>query len=55
MIRENKISQIKNTIQTSAREGMVTMENALIKLYKDGVITKEVMEANLYAPANSYL
>jgi len=55
MIRENKISQIKNTIQTSAREGMVTMENALIKLYKDGIITKEMMEANLYSPANSYL
>lgn len=55
MIRENKISQIKNTIQTSAKEGMVTMENALAKLYKDGAITKEVLEANLYAPANSYL
>jgi len=55
MIRENKISQIKNTIQTSAREGMITMENALIKLYKESVITKEVMEANLYSPSSNYL
>ena len=45
MIRENKISQIKTTIQTSADEGMITMDNALLKLYKENMIEPEVAEA----------
>ncbi|MFA6228260.1 MAG: type IV pilus twitching motility protein PilT [Patescibacteria group bacterium] len=48
LIRENKISQLKTVIQTSAKEGMVTMDNSLNGLYKQGIITKEVMESNLY-------
>lgn len=47
LIRENKISQIKTVIQTSAKEGMVTMDNSLIKLYKDGMIDKEILDANI--------
>lgn len=47
LIRENKISQIKTVIQTSAKEGMVTIDNALAKLYKDGYIGKEEYETNL--------
>jgi len=46
LIRENKISQLKTVIQTNAKEGMLTMENSLNKLYKDGLITKEVLEQN---------
>lgn len=45
MIRENKISQIKTAIQTSADEGMITMDNALLKLYKEHLIDPEVAEA----------
>lgn len=47
LVRENKISQIKTVIQTSAKEGMLTMENSFNKLYKDGLIEKEILEANL--------
>ncbi len=47
LIRENKISQIKTTIQTSAREGMVTIDNSLKDLYKNNKISKEVLESNL--------
>jgi len=31
-------------MQTGAKEGMVTMENALKKLVADGLIDKEVLE-----------
>ena len=48
MIRENKIAQIKTAIQTSADEGMITMDNALLKLYKDSMIDPEVAEAYIY-------
>lgn len=46
LIRENKISQIKTSIQTSAREGMVTMEKSLEGLYKQGLIDKETYDLN---------
>ncbi len=38
LIRENKIAQIPSVIQTSAREGMVSMENMVKQLYEQGVI-----------------
>lgn len=47
LIRENKISQIKTVIQTSAKDGMLTMENSLNKLYKDGLIDKETLDVNI--------
>jgi len=47
LIRENKVSQIKTVIQTSAKEGMITIDNSLASLYKDGYISKEEYEANL--------
>ncbi len=47
LIRENKVTQIKTAIQTGAREGMITMDNSLMQLYKDNKITKEVLDYNL--------
>ncbi len=47
LIRENKISQIKTVIQTSAKDGMLTMENSLNKLYKYGLIDKETLDVNI--------
>ena len=41
MIRESKIHQIDGVIATSQEEGMVSMDNSLIKLYRDGVISRE--------------
>ena len=46
LVRENKVSQIKTSIQTSAKEGMITMDNAMGNLYKKGLISKEVMDSN---------
>lgn len=48
LIRENKIAQIKTTIQTSAREGMVTMDKSLEELYKKDIISKETYDLNTY-------
>ena len=41
MIRESKIHQIDGIIATSQEEGMVSMDNSLIRLFRQGTITKE--------------
>jgi|SRR3989339_640490 len=41
LIRENKIQQINNVMQTSAGEGMITLRQDLTRLVKEGVVTKE--------------
>lgn len=41
MIRESKIHQIDGVIATSQEEGMISMDNSLIKLYRDGAISRE--------------
>ncbi|MCM8900920.1 type IV pilus twitching motility protein PilT [Caldicoprobacter algeriensis] len=41
LIREGKTYQITNVIQTGARLGMRTMDQALLELYSKGVISKE--------------
>ena len=41
MIRESKTHQIDGIISTSQEEGMVSMDNSLIRLYRDGVISRE--------------
>lgn len=38
LIRESKVFQINSVIQTSARQGMNTMDNHLVQLYKQGSI-----------------
>ncbi len=47
LIREGKVAQIKTAIQTGAKDGMVSMDNALIKIQKEGAISKEIMDQNL--------
>lgn len=42
LIREGKTPQIVNTIATSAKEGSLTMDMSIIKLYKERKISKEV-------------
>lgn len=42
LIRENSSAQIKSSIQTGAKDGMVTMENSLKKLVKEGWISEDV-------------
>ncbi|NCP17254.1 type IV pili twitching motility protein PilT [Candidatus Kuenenbacteria bacterium CG_4_9_14_3_um_filter_39_14] len=41
LIRENKITQIKTVIQTSSDDSMITMDQSLEKLIKQGLIDKE--------------
>ena len=41
MIRENKTYQIDNAIASGAKEGMVSMDQAVVELYRAGKITKE--------------
>jgi twitching motility protein PilT len=41
LIREGKTYQIPNIIQTGARLGMRTMDQALLDLYRQGYISKE--------------
>ena len=41
LIREGKTPQIRNALQTSADLGSITMERAVQKLLRDGVISAE--------------
>lgn len=41
MIRDNKTHQIEGIIYTSAKDDMISMDNSLLRLYKEGKITKE--------------
>lgn len=41
MIRESKIHQIDGIIATSQEEGMISMDNSIIRLFRQGVISKE--------------
>jgi len=54
LIRENKISQINTSIQTGAREGMMTMHSALTSLFKRNEITKETIEKNMLISKSKY-
>lgn len=47
MIRDNKNHQIDNTIASGSRDGMISMDQAIAKLYKEGRVSQEV--ALLYA------
>ena len=41
LVRESRIHQIDSVIQTSAAEGMIGMDESILRLYKAGRITKE--------------
>lgn len=43
MIREDKLHQMESAMMAGSAEGMCTMDNSLLKLYKDGIITKETV------------
>jgi twitching motility protein PilT len=50
LIRENKVAQIKTVIETSAKDGMVSIDQDLKRLYKDKVINKEVAQSQMDNP-----
>ncbi len=41
MIREDKLHQLESAMQAGASEGMCTMDGSLLKLYKEGKITRD--------------
>jgi len=50
LIRENKIAQLRTVIETSSKEGMISLDQHLKKLYEDKVIAKEVAQAQMNNP-----
>jgi twitching motility protein PilT len=50
LIRENKIAQIKTVLQTSADDGMITMDQDLKRLYDAGEITEEIAKTYMLNP-----
>lgn len=49
-IRENKITQIKTVIETCSKEGMVSMDQDIQRLYKEQQISKETAQAHMENP-----
>ncbi|MDO4990552.1 MAG: PilT/PilU family type 4a pilus ATPase [Eubacteriales bacterium] len=41
MIREDKLHQLESAMQAGAAEGMCTMDGSLVKLYREGKITRD--------------
>ncbi len=52
LIREGKLHQIPNVIQTSTAEGMIALDGQLAKFVADGTITMEQAEAWALDPKN---
>ncbi|MFA6909392.1 MAG: PilT/PilU family type 4a pilus ATPase [Patescibacteria group bacterium] len=50
LIRENKIAQIRTTIQTSSEEGMVTMDQDIKRLFDHGIIDQETAKLYMSTP-----
>lgn len=44
LIRENKVAQINSVIQTSAKQGMITMDAAVQQLHQQGLIADEYIK-----------
>lgn len=53
MIRESKIFQMDNVIYSGASEGMITMDADILRLYKEGIISKE--NALLYSSNKDFM
>ena len=50
LIREGKTHQVYSVVETSAKEGMLTLDRSLKSLYKRGVITYDEAAANMRNP-----
>lgn len=50
LIRENKVAQIRSVIQTSAEDSMITMDQSVKQLFKEGIIEKEVAQLYMLSP-----
>lgn len=50
IIRENKIHQIDGMIYSSVQENMISMDTSILRLYKQGIISKETAISNASNP-----
>lgn len=50
LIREGKTPQIANAMATSGADGAVTMDNAILKLYREGKISQQVAKQAAHDP-----
>ncbi|MDO8593197.1 MAG: PilT/PilU family type 4a pilus ATPase [bacterium] len=50
LIRENKIAQIKTVIETSSKDGMISLDHDLKRLYDSKIISKETAQAHMNNP-----
>jgi twitching motility protein PilT len=50
IIRENKVAQMHTVIETSSREGMVSLDQDVKRLYSEKLITKEVARSYMDNP-----
>jgi len=50
LIRENKISQLKTVIETNSKEGMISIDQSIKTLYKDGLVEKDVAQGYMDNP-----
>ena len=48
LIREGKTPQIFNALATSRADGSITMDNSIIRLYKDGKISSDVAKLSAH-------
>jgi len=51
LIREHKTNRIISTIQTSAKHGMITMDDFLLSLFRRGAVTAEICMERAHYPA----
>lgn len=50
IIRENKIAQLKTVIETGSRQGMVSLDQDLQRLHKEGLVSKEIAQSYMDNP-----
>jgi twitching motility protein PilT len=50
LIREGRTHLIPSTIESSFKYDMVSMDRSLVNLYKQGLITKEILFRNCVKP-----
>ena len=50
LVRDSRIHQIDSVIQTSAAEGMISMDESILRLYKAGRITQETALRHAMTP-----
>ena len=49
-MREGKTHQIPSIMQTNRRLGMISMDDAIVQLYREGKITREMAAAFAQEP-----